>query len=307
MRIPRQIDPGTTYHVISRFIDERFLLRDDEDRCLYLDLLGPALERSDWMCLAHALMSNHIHLDLVAGEQALGDLLKRVNSPFARLLNERHHGRGPVFAERADAWSIRPAHEAKLIAYIHNNPVRAHVVEHARDSTWTSHRAYVGLAVRPKWLAIEQGFARCGVPPSEFDAWVNSTVEANRVEGIAEIQRALHRRGALEPATPLANPTCVPLVARLHARVRPDPREVVASVAAALGVEARRFGGRATDRDLVWARRVTVQTGLAVGLTRSDMATALGLSRQAAAKLAAVELPSHLLAVVAYVASRLTK
>ena len=307
MRIPREIEAGTTYHVISRFVDERFLLRDDDDRDLYLRLLGHAVEYSDWLCVAYAMMSNHIHLDLFAGEAPLGDLLKRVNSPFARLLNERHHGRGPVFAERADAWAIRPAHEAKLIAYIHNNPVRARVVEHARDSSWTSHRAYVGLAARPKWLAVEHGFASCGVPPTEFDAWVESTVEENRVEGINAIQRAVHRRGAVEPGTPHASPTWVPLVARPHARVRPDPREVLAEVALSLGIEATRFAGRTPDKYLVDARRVTVQTGLAVGLTRSDMATALGLSRQAAAKLAAAELPPALRAVVAYVASRLTK
>ena len=46
----------------------------------------------------------------------------------------------------------------ELIRYVHNNPVRAGVVERASESDWSSHRAYLGLAPTPDWLATDAVF-----------------------------------------------------------------------------------------------------------------------------------------------------
>jgi hypothetical protein len=40
-----------------------------------------------------------------------------------------------------------------LLRYVHNNPVRAGIVERASESSWSSHRAYLGLEFCPPWLA----------------------------------------------------------------------------------------------------------------------------------------------------------
>src|SRR5262249_10548095 len=61
---------------------------------------------------------------------------------------------------------------ASLLAYIHNNPVRAGVVSTAADSDWTSHRAYLGLERRPPWLQVDLALARAGFStPEAFDEW----------------------------------------------------------------------------------------------------------------------------------------
>src|SRR5882672_7702845 len=128
---------------IARCIDREWLIANDEDRALYLRLLGSAVTRSDWLCFAYSLMSNHIHLGFVGGRVPLGSLLKRVNSPFARWTNANVDRIGPMFADRPAAWEIRRANVGRLIAYIHNNPVRAGVVASAAESSWTSHHAYI--------------------------------------------------------------------------------------------------------------------------------------------------------------------
>lgn len=166
--------PGVLYHVTSRFSDRRWYLRDDEERSTYLRLLGDALVWSDWRCLAYALTSSQLHLVMIAGEQRMERWTRRVNSPFALWMNRRHDRIGAVFADRAKNVGVAPESTASLIAHLHNSPVRAGVASHARDSSWTSHRAYVGLVQPPGWLHVDEGLRRAGFgDPACFDAWVD--------------------------------------------------------------------------------------------------------------------------------------
>ena len=178
-RWPRHIEPGTTYHLISRFVDREWFIRQQHERELYLRLLGKALSTSDWQCLAFAIMSNHVHLAMVAGTQALDTWLRRVHSPFADTMNRAYGRIGSMFVRGPKALPIDPAGVGSVIAYIHNNPVRAKVVERASASTWTSHPGYVGLQRPPRWLRVEQGLVLAGFEdPTAFDRWVEDPQRA---------------------------------------------------------------------------------------------------------------------------------
>jgi hypothetical protein len=76
---------------------------------------------------------------------------------------------------------LTPAEALKhLIAYVHNNPVRAGVCREALESTWTSHRAYLDRAICPPWLHRAEGLATTGLNDAGlFDTWVN---DPERVE-----------------------------------------------------------------------------------------------------------------------------
>ena len=298
MRVARWIEPGTVYHVISRFVDRKWRILDDDDRALYDRLFAYAIRKCDWTCLGRAMMNNHLHVGFVAGEKPFGTLLQQVHSPFARLLNEKYEGLGPVFADRATAWAIRDAATPRLLAYIHNNPVRAGVVSTAAESTWTTHRAYIGLDPQPEWLAVDEGLARCGLNRTEFDAWVTSSLEADHTDAVSGIHRSARRRGAIEIATPTADPLEVPLVARRWACVRPDPRSVVRAVAEEFAIDFVRITSRSKSGAIVLARRTAVQAGVRLGLTVSEMATALGMSRQAAGRTARIPVAPALLGAV---------
>jgi hypothetical protein len=307
MRVARQVSPAAVHHVISRFVDRSWFLTDDIERERYLHLLGRALRRSDWLCLAYALMSNHLHFAMVAGAEPLGSWTKRVNSPFANWLNARHGRLGPVFADRPAVFAARPGAEGLLIAYIHNNPVRAGIAARARDSHWTSHPSYVGARLVPSWLQVEQGLARCGVEAAAFDAWVAAETATNEAPNLRAISRAARVRGALHVATPVLSPTDVPLVARHFGRIRPDPREVLHVVAQVTGVPMAAFASRQHARTFVDARRIAVHAGKLLGLTGSDIAAALGVGRQTASRLAASECEIELRAMIGVVVRRFVR
>jgi hypothetical protein len=307
MRIARQVAAGVVHHVISRFVDRSWFLTDEVERERYLHLLGRSLRRSDWRCLAYALMSSHLHFAMVAGEDPLETWTKRVNSPFANWMNARHGRLGPVFADRPATFAVRPEVEQRLIAYIHNNPVRAGVVSRARDCSWTSHPMYVRSRLAPSWLHVDEGIALCQVEPSAFDSWVAADVATAEAPDLLAISRAARKRGALHVATPTVSPTDVPLVARPFARIRPDPREVVAVVAQVTGVPTTAFASRRPEQDLVEARRIAVHAAKLLGLTGSEIGAALGVGRQTASRLGGIECTPGQRAVLEVVIRRLAR
>jgi hypothetical protein len=206
-------------------------------------------------------------------------------------MNARLQRLGPVFADRPATFVIRPEDEGRLIAYIHNNPVRAGVVERARDSQWTSHASYVGARLAPAWLHIDEGLVRCGVGAAGFDDWVAAAAGAAVEENpnLNAVSQAARMRGALHVGTPTLSPTDVPLVARHFARIRPDPREILQVVSEITAIPMTAFASRRTEQTLVAARRVAVHAGKLLGLTCSELAAALGIGRQTASRLAATE------------------
>ena len=166
------IETGAVYHVISRFVAREWFICTEEERRGYLQVLGRGLAESDWRCFAYAIMSNHIHLGLVAGTETLASWIRPGHSQFADWINQRRERIGAVFVRGPN---VRPVHRdgvARLISYIHCNPVRAGLVVDPRDSDWTSHQAYLGLSHRPSWLHIDLGIELAGfADAAELDAW----------------------------------------------------------------------------------------------------------------------------------------
>jgi REP element-mobilizing transposase RayT len=290
MRIARCLPATFVLHIISRFHERRWFLDSDAARSDYLRLLGRAMGRTDWSCLAYCLMSNHIHLAMVAGESALGTWSRAVHAPFATAVNRRERRIGAVFADRPAAHVIKGDDVARLIAYIHNNPVRAGVCARASQSTWSSHRAYTGESTCPDWLQVDAGLRRGGFDgPPGFDEFVgaeSSTSGAFTADVVAARGEARRRYGAIEAGTPIVgSPVEVPLVARPFATIRPDPVELVETVAKLSGVAIEGLTGRWRRGPGSRLRTIAAHTARATSVPLSDLGSVLGVSRQRCSRL----------------------
>jgi REP element-mobilizing transposase RayT len=291
MRTARSLAPGEVFHVISRFVEERFFINTDDERSYYLRLLGNALAKTDWVCLAYALMSNHIHLAMVCGVQPAASWSRRVNPPYVNWYNELHDRVGPLFASRAKMSVARPENVGALIAYIHNNPVRARVVRRAVNSSWTSHRAYVGRVAAPSWLGHARGLELTGIAVNEFDDWVHARRTMKRDDpSLKEIDREAKRLGAIVLGTPKLAPLEVPLLARRTAHIRPTPGRIVEVVQETLGLERGEIFDLRRGSPGPSARAVAIQIGMRFGVPMSATGDALGIRKSAAARLGAVAL-----------------
>jgi REP element-mobilizing transposase RayT len=267
-RKPRHNAPGAVYHLISRFVDREWFITTESERSHYLELLGHALPRTDWRCLSYSIMSNHVHLGLVAGQDPLGSWIRRVHSPFADWMNRSHERIGVMFVRGPKDILVPPERVGRLFAYIHNNPVRAGVVNDPSHSTWTSHRAYVGLARAPAWLHVEEGLQRAGVrDAAQFDEYVRSRPEKPTDDDITS---------GYEPELDVvATETAASI----------DPIELVRVAAEVLGLSVEDVHSRRKQHKHVRARRVVARCGDRLGLSGVDIAKALGTSQQCVSKI----------------------
>lgn len=288
--MPRTIrftEPGVVFHLISRFVAQEWFIRNDQDRQHYLRWLGHALSQSDWKCLAYAVMSNHIHLAMVAGETPMASWLRQVHSPFAEWVNQQRERIGPVFVRGPRDHAVDASAVGRLIAYIHNNPVRAGVYARARDGRWTSHAAYLGLVAPPAWLDVREGLERSGFEdPDAFDRWVDTAPSERDDVDLSSTQRATRTRGAIALGTPTVGVPErrfeVPLLAKPWAHLRVDPRLLVEVTADELGLSKLELCSRRRSPAIVFARGVAVLSAHRLGLTGADVSAALAISNQAA-------------------------
>ena len=209
---------GGLFHVISRFHDRRFYLDIDGARDKYLELLGNAAATHDSRIIAYCLMSSHVHLVLQLGNDPIGRLTKQIHAPFGIWLNRRRRGLGTIFADRPKSVLVHTeTHGMALLRYVHNNPVRAGVVERASDSHWSSHRAYLGLDNTPPWLATEAVYGKSPADIETLRHDLSDFVDEGRTEGrrpefSGEVSHALARRirkmmgGDIELSYPVLGP-----------------------------------------------------------------------------------------------------
>ncbi|MGL6159698.1 transposase [Microbulbifer sp.] len=138
---------GALYHVTARGNARQDIYLEDADKVGFLELVGKACERYDWLCHAYCLMSNHYHLLLETGTPSLSKGMKYLNGTYTQQFNRRHKRVGHVFQGRFKAILVEAeSYLLELARYIVLNPVRARMVRAAKDWPWSSYRATAGLA-----------------------------------------------------------------------------------------------------------------------------------------------------------------
>jgi putative transposase len=151
-RPPRLEFPGGVYHVVVRGNERAAVFRDDEDREKYLGRLAHYREKFGFRLLAFCLMGNHVHLAIRTGEFPLSRVMAGLQSSYTQWFNRRHKRAGHLFQGRYKAFLVQEdRYLLGLVRYIHENPVKARLVEKARDYAWSSDRHY-RRGGGPEWL-----------------------------------------------------------------------------------------------------------------------------------------------------------
>lgn len=153
--MPRQsrIDaPGALHHIIIRGIEGTAIFRNEHDREDFFERLSSLLLESHTPCYAWALMSNHAHLLLRTGSQAIASVMRRLLTGYAVSFNRRHRRHGHLFQNRYKSILCEEdRYLRQLVAYIHLNPLRAGMLEDLgalKAYRFTGHSALMGETVR---------------------------------------------------------------------------------------------------------------------------------------------------------------
>lgn len=295
--------PARVHHVISRVRDGEFRI-DDAERREYLRRVPRAMGFTDWLALAYAVMSNHVHWAKFAALMELSRFFASIHSGFAHSVNAAQKRNGPFFMGRPGDWIVQPSLVANTIAYIHNNPVRAGVVRSPEESEWTSHRAYIGLEPAPPWLDIEAGLLLSGFDATPagraaFHEYVCNEIDVPRDERFAWSEPRVAQasaRAALNAPVELGSATLgeegaqYPVLAPVGALVRPrwpgELDDVLELIARDTGIPICQIRSGSRVRTVAHARRTAIllaQTQLGIPLT--EMAAAVGVSPSSACNL----------------------
>ena len=143
-RIPRYVWPDGIFHVTTRRVAKMPIYGDDDDRRVFLGLLGHAGEEYDWTCHTFCLMTNHYHLVVDTTREYLSEGLQLLNGQYAQGFNGKYERWGHVFGERF--W-CRPVPEEQLetvCVYVMMNPVRAGLCKEIGDWPWSACRFELG-------------------------------------------------------------------------------------------------------------------------------------------------------------------
>ena len=152
-RPPRLDFPGAWHHVLNRGRRREPTFADDGDCTLFLEVLEATVERFGVQVHAYALMPNHYHLLLRSVRGNLSRAMGHLGGVYTQRANERHGWDGPMFRGRFRSQLIDDeTHLRHLLAYLHLNPVAAHLVSRPDEPSWTSHRTYLGLEPVPPFL-----------------------------------------------------------------------------------------------------------------------------------------------------------
>ncbi|MCH2189833.1 MAG: transposase [Gammaproteobacteria bacterium] len=144
---------GAVYHVTSRGDRREDIYEDDRDRLKFLDLFAEVCDRYNWECHCYCLMSNHYHLVVEAPDGNLSQGMRQLNGVYAQMFNKRHNRVGHVFQGRYKAILVeKEAYLLELSRYVVLNPVRAKMVDQAKQWPWSSYRASVNEAQKPIYL-----------------------------------------------------------------------------------------------------------------------------------------------------------
>ena len=147
---------GAVYHVTSRGNARKNIFKDDDDREVFLEVLGRVVKRYNWLCHAYCLMGNHYHLLIETPDANLSAGMRQVNGVYTQKYNQRHKKTGHIFQGRYKAILIeKESYLLELCRYVVLNPVRAGIVEQPEEWNWSSHTATVGMKKAPGYLTTD--------------------------------------------------------------------------------------------------------------------------------------------------------
>jgi putative transposase len=149
------------FHVVNRGVNRGTIYFGSSDYEEFLCLLREAKEKAPIHLLAFALMPNHFHLLLRQLEPyGISCYMKRVCELHARAINRRRLRSGHLFQNR---YKLIPLENEFAVLstswYIHNNPVKAGLVNSADLWSYSSMRDYAhgnrgGLVHREEILSL---------------------------------------------------------------------------------------------------------------------------------------------------------
>jgi putative transposase len=186
-RIARGLSDGGIYHVLNRGNGRQKVFHKEDDFAAFITLLKEARERHPVNINAYCLIPNHFHLLLNAEEGVeLSRFMQWLMTSHVRRYHRHYQTSGHVWQVRFKSFIIQEdAHLLTVARYIEGNPLRAWLVNSAREWRWSSHRESCGEDERSLTCPLPIGV------PVDWAAFVDTPLTQQELD---RLQQSIDRQ-----------------------------------------------------------------------------------------------------------------
>lgn len=145
-RLARKYIQSNFIHIVTEGIKKEFIFYKEKYRSKYILLLKRYInEMSNSKVIAYCVMSNHAHILVYTEDiEEISMLMRKINTAYAIYYNKNEERVGYVFANRYYSQAIKDeAHLLICIQYIHQNPVKAGLVNLPTEYKFSSFKEFV--------------------------------------------------------------------------------------------------------------------------------------------------------------------
>ncbi len=165
-RTPRKKSESGIYHIMLRGINQQTIFEDDEDYMKFLSTLENYKAVSGYKVFAYCLMSNHIHILLKVEREDLDLIMKRIAGSYVYWYNWKYYRKGHLFQDRFKSEPVDDeSYFITVLRYIHQNPVKAKIVERIDDYEYSSYNDYI----EDKSELLDKDFVFSMLPKEYFE------------------------------------------------------------------------------------------------------------------------------------------
>lgn len=144
--MPRQARTKSSsdiYHIMARGINKEQIFKTRTHKSAVIDIIKEIMPDIDFDIIAYCIMDNHLHLMIKVDCDKLDILMKRMNIKYAMHYNKVEKRYGHVFQDRFKSEAVEDdKYLLGALRYIHNNPVKAGIVNSILDYKWSSANDY---------------------------------------------------------------------------------------------------------------------------------------------------------------------
>lgn len=143
-RLARVISNTGIYHIVFRGVNKQHIFEERKDYEKFLNILYMLKTEMQFKIYVYCCMSNHVHM--ILHEKNPGDIsliMKRLLTKYARWYNIKYQRSGALIANRYKSQPIElDEYFLSVVRYIHQNPLKAGIVDDLADYEWSSYREY---------------------------------------------------------------------------------------------------------------------------------------------------------------------
>lgn len=188
------------FHVIIQGLNKELIFGKEQYKNKFFELLKTNKKKYCVEIISYVIMSNHVHLLLYVEKiNEMSSFMKKINEDFARYYNYMENRVGYVFRNRFLSEPItNQKYLLHCISYIHNNPVKANIVQRCKDYRFSSYCDYISKTNFVNEKIIKLIFGTESLILSDYEnlhsnnkyyfAENESNLKENMIEIISEIE-----------------------------------------------------------------------------------------------------------------------